>query len=280
MNLKSITLHEVSIPFRFRYGHARAKHNGVRSMICVAQDWDGHTGYGESVPRPYVTGETTESIREEFPHLVNCLLNGTTSFEGFQQHLTNVEGEIYQTSVPACAICSLDLAITDLVANQKRTSVSNLLDGEKSCPELIYTASIGMSSPTKLIGTLLLYRAMGLQHFKVKVGDDNDLERVRIIRRFLGDEVTLFADANGAWNKETAAARIERLIKNGVWAVEEPLGLARTESVDNESQLTDQHFADNAWLQQRLPIPLIADESLISLRCAKRIVASGRISNI
>ena len=49
-----------------------------------------------------------------------------------------------------------------------------------------------------------------------------------------------------------------------------------------ELELTDRHLADNAWLQSRTHLPLIADESLISLRGAKAIVETSafKIFNI
>ena len=49
---------------------------------------------------------------------------------------------------------------------------------------------------TKLVATLLVYRAMGLKRFKVKVGGAEDIQRIRLIRRVLARNVELFADAN------------------------------------------------------------------------------------
>ena len=58
--------------------------------------------------------------------------------------------------------------------------------------------------------------------------------------------------------------------------------IASEDHTSREAALTDQHFADNAWLQQRSPIPMIADESLISLRGAEQIIdySAFRIFNI
>lgn len=272
MNLTSIEIFSVQIPFRFRYGHASAKHQGVESTICIARDSDGNEAYGEAVPRSYVTGESVDSVMLHLPELVRHLLPAGRSFAQFVEAVETVE-KSYPSDVPNCAICALETAITDLSARQQKQSIVDLLGGAKKSP-LTYTASIGISSQAKLTALLLLYRAMGLRSFKVKVGPDvdSDTRRLKLIRRVLGSDAKLFADANGAWEKETAAQRIERLEASGVWAIEEPLRIDRSSSDTCEAALTEQHFTDNAWLQKRSPIPLIADESLISLRGAQTIV--------
>ena len=272
MNLASIELFSVEIPFRFRYGHASASHQGVESIICIARDSNGNEGYGEAVPRSYVTGESVDSVMLHLPELVRHLLPQGRSFAQFLEAVETAE-KSYPRDVPNCAICALETAITDLHARQQSRSVVDLLGGAKKSP-LIYTASIGISSQAKLTALLLLYRAMGLQSFKVKVGTDadSDKRRLKLIRRILGSDAKLFADANCAWEKETAAQRIEQLEAAGIWAIEEPLRIDRSASDTCEAALTEQLFTDNAWLQNRSPIPLIADESLISLGGARTIV--------
>ncbi len=285
ISVHSIEILELCIPFRFRYGHAKARHREVESILCIARDKAGREGYGEAVPRSYVTGESTESIRQTLVELIaRCPFD---SFDSFQESLRTIELS-YPKAVPGCALCALDTAITDLAARQRNRSVAEMLGSEPVSP-LIYTASIGMGSRAKLIALLLLYKSMGLRHFKVKVGDEDDLSRIRLIQRILGPDISLFADANGAWDKETGVSRIEQLSALNVWAVEEPLRVTAPSSVQSTSsqicrevELTDEHYADNAWLQSRSSLPLIADESLISLRGAKAIIETSafKIFNI
>ncbi len=273
MDIASIEICEVRIPFRFRYGHASAQHGGVESIICIARDNAGREGLGEAVPRTYVTGETPASVMTVLPKLIRRTLSEADSFAEFQSAIAGIESA-YPDKVPACAICALELAVTDLFAQQAERSVVDHFGGAKKSP-LTYTASIGISSKRKLTALLLVYKAMGLREFKVKVGDKNDIERVRTIRRMLGREVSIFADANAAWDKKAAVQKIEKLAAEKVWAVEEPLRI-------HEAGLNGEHFADCAWLQSRSPVPLIADESLISLRGAREIVETDafRIFNI
>jgi L-alanine-DL-glutamate epimerase-like enolase superfamily enzyme len=178
---------------------------------------------------------------------------------------------------PSCACCAIDTSLQDLFAQQQNRSCAAWL-GAESFEPLVYAASIGISTKTKLIAALLVYRAIGMKQFKVKVGGKEDIERIRFIRRILGRNVQLFADANASWDRETAIRHIEALQAQGVWAVEEPLRSADAEPnrlgrFDRLAVLTDKHYEDYHWLRERSPLPLIADESLICLRSAERIVA-------
>lgn len=270
---------ELLIPFRFKYGHAKARHEGVQMVVCIAKDGEGNEGLGEAVPRTYVTGETTASIRQDLPLIVERLREG--SLDEVVDVFAAIEAE-RPDAVPNSAFCAVDLALRDLQAQQ---SGESLFGGEA----LTYTASIGMAQGANLMGQLLLYKAMGLRHFKVKVGNEYDQERVGMIRRVFGREVTLFADANGAWEKEEAVRHIERLADDDVWAVEEPLRVLDPSSNQSASgqlcrgeEITDEHLQANAWVQARVPVPLIADESLVSLPGAQRIVEheAFRIFNV
>jgi len=268
----------VRIPFRFGYGHARKQHVGLDAVVCIARDEEGRRGLGEAVPRTYVTGETCDTVMAAIPNLLE-----QTSVEdacpGSCQQQRRELAAAWKGGFPSCACCAVDTALHDLFAQRQGQSCAGWM-GAESFEPLVYSASIGMSGKKKLVATLLVYRAVGLKHFKVKVGGMEDIERIRLIRRVLGRDAKLFADANASWDRVAAIRHIEALEAQGVWAVEEPLRSAESEPTslggrDRFGVLTDTHYESYHWLRQRSPLPLIADESLICLRSAERIVAHG-----
>jgi muconate cycloisomerase len=266
----------VRIPFRFRYGHARKQHVGLDAIVCIARDEEGKQGFGEAVPRSYVTGETCDTVMAEIPGLLELTSIDEVRPSAFQQQRRQL-ATAWKGGFPSCACCAIDTALHDVFARQKGQSCAAWM-GAESFEPLVYSASIGMSKKTKLLATLLVYRALGLKHFKVKVGGSEDIERIRLIRRVLGREVKLFADANAHWGRESAIRHIEALQAHGVWAVEEPLRSGESEPTplggfDRFAALTDEHYENYHWLRERSPLPLIADESLICLQSARRIVA-------
>ncbi len=269
-----LEIREVRLPYRFRYAHARQRHCGLEAIVCLARDEEGRVGLGEAVPRTYVTGETCASVRTGILRLAN-MVDVNEDLGAASQRRVKLARD-WRGPFPSCALCALDTALLDLRGRCERRSMAELLGA--ACPQtLTYTASVGAAGRAQVIALTTLYRLLGLKHFKVKVGDEHDVARVRLVRRMVGRRATLFADANGVWDAETAIRRINALDDFGVWAVEEPLRSPQTEATvdgqfDRAVLLGEEHYRRYRWLRDRSPIPLIADESLICWQTAQRIV--------
>ncbi len=268
-------IREIFIPLRFAYGHAAKKHKGVSSIICIAYANNGNVGLGEAVPRDYVTGETCESVIAALKKLIPEVMVKPMSMRRFRDNLLSMSGS-WKGPFPSCAFCAVEGAVLDLAAREFETPLFSLF-GDKTKDPLVYSGSIGISGRMKLIPKLLAYKAAGMMEYKVKVGDGNEIPRIGLIRKILGEEVRLFADANAAWEREDAIRKIEELSEHGIWAIEEPLrpvsaGNCLDGQLDREEVLDHGHYENYAWLKQRSPIPLIADESLISPGSLQKIV--------
>ena len=69
-------------------------------------------------------------------------------------------------------------------------------------------------TPEHLADECAGYVEMGFKAVKIKVGrvsGREDAERIEAVRRAIGDDIELFADANNAWNDATSAVRAIRL---------------------------------------------------------------------
>ena len=280
----------ISIPFRFQYGHSLKQHRGLQGIVCSVSDQSGNTGYGEAVPREYVTGENCDSI-------LSCVeaIAGATKLDGNANHslpdLMEARRQFagqwateQRTTFPSCVFSAIDLAYCDLFAKQQTTSLHRFLTSpnqKTTTTAKPYCASIGFGKgwkgKLKLKALIALYKQLGFKHFKIKVGTDDDEGRIKYIRNKLGSQASIFADANAAWTREQAATKIEMLAKYDLWAIEEPLQFRPADKlscgqVDRLSILDDQHYQNYAWLRQRSALPLIADESLICLESQQRIL--------
>ena len=103
------------------------------------------------------------------------------------------------------------------------------------------------------------YAAAGFKMVKVKVGLGKDVPRLAAVRAELGESARIWVDANGAWKAEKAVAALEALRDTGIEAVEQPV-----EASD---------LAGMRRVREETGIPVIADESLITLDDAKRLIA-------
>ena len=129
-------------------------------------------GYGESCPRPYVTGETTESARAFFADHHESLCREVVDLESLREWMATHTAAI--DSNPA-AWCAVELALLDLIGKSTGQTVESLLSLPALAGPFRYTAVLGDSSEAAFTATAQGYRRMGFTDFKVKLS--GDLER-------------------------------------------------------------------------------------------------------
>src|SRR5947209_295412 len=61
MTIRAIELYHVAVPLRKAIKHASHERVESDSLVVRATLDDGQVGFGEGVPRPYVTGETIDT---------------------------------------------------------------------------------------------------------------------------------------------------------------------------------------------------------------------------
>ena len=101
---------------------------------------------------------------------------------------------------------------------------------------------------------------------KVKVGLGDDVARVGAVREVLGPDVLLRVDANGAWTPTEALAAMARLAPCGVASVEQPIPPGSPEAF--------------ARLRAESPLPLVADESVVTPADAEALIAAGAVDGV
>jgi len=108
--------------------------------------------------------------------------------------------------------------------------------------------------------SLLQLRDMGFKSVKLKVGNNEaeDLALLTMAREILGDACSLRVDANCAWKRDEALQRISALVPLRVVSIEQPL--------------SPEDLSGMSWLTARSPIPIMADESLVSIEDARHLI--------
>ncbi|WP_096393293.1 mandelate racemase/muconate lactonizing enzyme family protein [Halorubrum trapanicum] len=119
-------------------------------------------------------------------------------------------------------------------------------------------ATVGDGSPPETAAEARRAVEAGFDCLKLKVGArdvDADVERVRAVREAVGDAVSLRADANGAWDRETARRALDVLAGFDLAYVEQPLPAT---DLDGLAALRERDPADAAGDG----VPIAADESV------------------
>ncbi len=274
MSLRKLELFHISIPLKTRVKHA--SHDRIESdnlAVRVTLD-DGVEGYGEGVPRPYVTGETVEST---FASLATFnfgrYFSGVDSFEDVVQRLDALE--LPETAadprgmIGNAARCGLELAVLDAYGRRFGRSVGDAVRIARipglalsARPTRVrYSGAITASSEAREQYSAWKLWLYGFSQVKLKVGvlGQDDPARLRTLRSILGPRLDIRIDANEAWSPEELVGRVRPLLPFGPSVLEQPV---RHGEVD---ALTD--------LRPKLGMPVMLDESLCGYPDALRSIA-------
>jgi muconate cycloisomerase len=248
--------------------HASHSRRDTENVLvrCVLED--GTEGYGEGVPREYVTGETIDSAlgllrRSDLKsQLEPCAQFAAAVDLAERLRLAPIPGDERGCQGNA-ARCALELAVLDAFGRrcgQPLSAVAKLL-----APELYqelgwvrYSGAITSARGWKLRLAGLTMRLYRFRQLKIKVGiaDYDDPDRLRRLRRLMGRGVDFRVDANEAWSPAEAVARIRELQPFGLSAVEQPVAHADIDVF--------------ARIRHEVRVPIMLDESLCGLYDAKR----------
>lgn len=270
----SLTLHPLAIPLRRPFAHAASVRKTADPIVVAVELANGTIGYGETVPRPYVTGETVESVADS---IENTLLPA----------LADLRPANFPSALEACSALATHSADGKGLSAARAGVELALLDAYSRCfgrpiveaagwsglprfgppgslKHVRYSGVIGVGRVNRIRRNVRLMRCYGLRDFKLKVGTDDDDARVRAAVRALSPGLkrgvlTLRLDANGAWDLATAIERLEAWEDLGITCVEQPLAKG------DEANLPELHRCTT--------VELMHDESLVTHADAESLVA-------
>lgn len=184
-----------------------------REGYLVRYEHRGETGLGEATP---LSG-WTETLADCEQALERALAAGADG-----RHDAALL-ELDADEVPA-ARHGFSTALLDADARSDGVPLYEWLGGDR-CETVPVNATVGDGNTTATREAAREAVEAGFDCLKVKVGArplEADLDRLRAVREACPD-VTLRADANGAWDRETASRAIGELVALDVSYVEQPL---------------------------------------------------------
>jgi len=262
MKLVSATIYTLRIPFTESFKHSAKERTFCDSVVIRVRDAAGTEGFGEGVPRPYVTGETSEAMVQ---HLARDLWPAVAELElptlRDEADLDALDVFIPQQEIPGilsdnASRAALELAVFDCILRRQHLSATQILRPRRQ--KVVYSGVIGAGPLAKTLGHARQMKLVGLRHIKVKVGTEDDITRLQAIREVFGHEVSLRLDANGAWSLNQAITILNALAPLDLAAVEQPLARGPV--------------ADLVHLKQATSVPLMVDESLVTLADAEALI--------
>lgn len=273
MRVVELTAFQVHIPLRKPIKHASHTRDATDNLVIRCLLEDGTEGYGEGVPREYVTGETIDSAirllqRSDLAAQLEPCRNFEQAVEmAARLQLATLPGDMRRCQGNA-ARCALELALLDAWGKkfgQPLAAVTKLLAPDLYEPrnEIRYSGAITSTSGWKLRFASWKYRIFGFRQMKVKVGIAglDDVQRLWIIRRRMGRKLDLRVDANEAWSPGEVVERIRALEPVGISSVEQPVAHDQVECLTQ--------------VRKQVRTPIMLDESLCSEVDARLAVERG-----
>ncbi len=279
LRIREASIYPLAIPLRFAFEHAAAARRVADPVVLRLQaeaPYGDVEGFGETLARPYVTGERVDSVIDDIEHLfLPHLLEFRAGSFGEAVEFADALPALIDGRLVHAARAAVELALLDLAGRafgRRVAEVAGWVDRAGFAPPGALPAArysgIAVGRGAKLSWGLRVQRLYGLRDFKLKVAVEGWEQRLERVHRLLAGalrrgRVTLRVDANGAWTTAQAAAAIPVLEKHGVEALEQPL------AVGAEAELLS--------LRESGPITLIADESLTTAESAEFLIEQGAV---
>ena len=264
MIINQIHIHEILLPFSNNFSHSRKEGTAAKNVIVEIISEQGRVkGYGEGAPRPYVTGETQQSVTRAITDFLQddsfpWQLSDISQIWNFVDGLPH--GKAYNS-----AICALETSLLDALGKSQGKSVIEYFPKDFYSAKIYYGAGIPLCNRVRMREMCRTIKRMKINKVKLKMGKDftQNKETIEIARQVFGDNDDLKIDVNGAWDNELALEHVALIRDNKISVVEQPM------------MPGDPDIAHFASIMQDFGVLLMADESACSLADMERIVEEG-----
>lgn len=224
--------------------------------VQVEITYDGVTGYGEA-SMPQYLGQTVQSVTAFLQKVDLSQFNDPFQLEDILAYVDSL------SPVDTAAKAAVDIALHDLVGKLLGAPWYKIwgLNKDKA-PSTTFTIGIDTADVVK---QKTRECANQFNILKVKLGRENDKEMIETIRSVT--DLPIAVDINQGWkDKEKAIDEIFWLKEHGIVMVEQPM----------PKELRD----DIAWLTEKSPLPIFADEAIQRLKDIKNVAGAYSGINI
>lgn len=231
---------KLTTPFRI------SRHVQYTAANVLAQlTYEGVTGLGEAAPSEHY-GEYRETVLATLKLLENELGDDPFALDAIFNRVNHV------IRLNPSAKAALDMALYDLVGKLLNVPVYKLL-GLNAAQTPLTSFTIGIDTPENMARKALAARDYPI--LKIKVGTPNDRANLKAIRAI--SNAVIRVDANTAWSPKEAVRAINELAEFDLEFVEQPVA--------------PHDLAGLKYVREHVPLPIITDESSITVEDIPRV---------
>lgn len=225
----------------------------VTNIFLRMETSQGPTGCGCAAPDEKITGETPESVLKSLGDIAYPAIKGSDPC----RPAMIMERLKQKMLLRPSALAAVDMALYDIMGKSANLPVWKLLGGFRD--RMRTSITIGILPVKDTVKRARERVSEGFRCLKLKGGldVDSDIERVCRVREALGGSIEIRFDANQGFTVEQTLRFVEGTRNAKLELIEQP-------TPKNEIDLLGR-------ITSAVPIPVMADESLMNLREAFRI---------
>jgi len=252
--ISQVEIYKLRIPLIEPFITSLAYETHVENVIVVIRTEKGISGFGECSPYMPVNGESIDTCFIVAQYFAK-LLKGKNALK-LKEKLSAMDKLIYaNTSIKS----AFDIALHDIIGQHKEVPIYKLYGG-KNNKELVTDYTVSLDNAEKMAADALKIKNQGYPAIKVKLGatGKKDVERIKLIREAVGDDIPVRIDANQGWSVKEAIETLNELDKYDIEHCEEPIA--------------KWDFMRLRKVKKKSPIPIMADESCGDAHDAERLL--------
>jgi len=202
--------------------HGDHYHFELVTTTITLEDGSEGTGY------TYTGGKGGHAIKAMIEHDFTHALIGKdgTDIDGIYDFLEWHIHYVGRGGIASFAVSTVDIALWDIKCKKANLPLWKMAGGAGNTCKA-YCGGIDLMFPIeKLLKNMEGYLAKGFKAVKIKIGRENlqeDLDRIKAVREFIGPDVTFMVDANYSMTVEKAIKAIEGFKQYNITWFEEPI---------------------------------------------------------
>lgn len=237
--------------------------NAVTNFIVRIETDNGLVGHGCAAPAEEVTGESDALCYE----VLNGVLRQHIEKAALQDDPTDLALKLLALAPGAPAACAaVDIALWDVVARAAGKPLAGLFGSLR--PPMATSVTIGICDVKQTLAEADDWLEKGYRILKIKTGENvaDDIERLRQLRTHCGKDITLRVDANRGYTLAEARSFLRQTSDLDIQFLEQPL------AADD--------LAGSATLTAESNVPILADESVVSIADAERVIRESAATGV
>lgn len=252
--IRQIELYRLSVPLKEPFITSLGRDDNAENVLVKIITDKDITGFGECSPYMAINGESQDTCFIVGQYFAK-LFKGKNAL-AIEERIADMDKLIYGNSSIKSAF---DMALYDIASQNAGLPLYKFLGGSND--KIIttdYTVSIGEID--KMVTDAVKIKEEGYPAIKVKLGKDGkkDVERIRAIRKAVGNEIPLRIDANQGWTVDEAIETLTALAVFNIEHCEEPI--------------PRWDFMNLPRVKKASPVPIMADESCGDEHDAERLI--------